>query len=86
MIFECSNEIVNLRFPYEGKNIERRNLGILSIVIDIIIMSIFLITIWFISYLVKKDSERHKNLLFETKEFAVSVKNLPKLNYFYSIE
>jgi hypothetical protein len=86
VIFECSNEIVNLRFPYEGKNIERRNLGILSIVIDIIIMSIFLITIWFISYLVKKDSERHKNLLFETKEFAVSVKNLPKLNYFYSIE
>ena len=75
-----------MRFPYEGKNIERRNLGILSIVIDIIIMSIFLITIWFISYLVKKDSERHKNLLFETKEFAVSVKNLPKLNYFYSIE
>ena len=86
MIFECSNEIVNLRFPYEGRDIERRNLGILTVVIDIVIMTIFIVTIWFITYLVRKDSERHKNLLFETKEFAVSVRNLPILNCFYSIE
>lgn len=25
------------------------------------------------------DSERHKNLLFETKEFAVMITNLPKM-------
>jgi hypothetical protein len=35
---------------------------------------------------VRKDSERHKNLLFETKEFAISVRNLPILDHFYSIE
>lgn len=52
-IFECSNEIVNLRYPFEDDQIERSNLGLISVITDIVIMSIFLLTLWCISYLVK---------------------------------
>jgi hypothetical protein len=65
---------------------ERKDLGILSVIIDIVIMTMFLFAIWIISYLVRLDSERHKRLLFETKEFSVIVNNLPKITSLYTIE
>ena len=51
----------------------------LAVCIDIVIMVFFILGIWIIQYLIKLDSERHKKLLFETKEFAVMIDNLPKI-------
>ena len=86
MIFECSNEIVKMRYPYEDEQIERSDLGILSVVIDIAVMSVFLICLWFMRYFVHKEKERQKTLLFETKEFSVRISNLPKVTQFYGME
>ena len=65
---------------------ERKDLGILSVIIDIVVMTFFLFALWIISYLVRLDSERHKNLLFETKEFSIIVTNLPNISSLFTIE
>lgn len=75
-----------MRYPLTDKIMERKDLGILSVIIDIVIMTCFLFAIWIMSYLVRLDSERHKRLLFETKEFSVIVNNLPKITSLYTIE
>jgi hypothetical protein len=49
-------------------------------------MTIFLLSIWTLSYLIKVDSERHRNLLFETREFSVTISNLPRLSQEYTLE
>ena len=85
-IFECENDAIDLRYFLSGKTIERRDLGILAVITDIVIMTFFLFAIWTISYLVRLDSERHKNLLFETKEFSVIVDNLPKITSIFTVE
>lgn len=64
----------------------RKDLGIFAVVLDILLMTLFLLALWAIQWLVQLDSERHRQLLFETKEFAVTVNNLPELGYHYSIE
>ena len=58
---------------------DRRRLGIIVVVLDIVITSIVLLAIWTIQYLVKVDAERHKNLLFETQEFSIMINNLPQV-------
>lgn len=68
---ECSNENIALYGPFAGKFIERKDLGIAAVILDIFIMASFLFGLWSISYFVKVDSERHRKLLFETQEFAV---------------
>ena len=85
-IFECENDIITLRYPWEGNTMERKDLGILSVIIDIVVMTFFLFALWIISYLVRLDSERHKNLLFETKEFSIIVTNLPNISSLFTIE
>lgn len=85
-IFECENDVINLRYFLKDKTMERKDLGLLSVITDIIIMTSFLFAIWIISYLVRVDSERHKRLLFETKEFSVIVSNLPKITTIYTVE
>ena len=85
-IFECENEVIKMRYPLTDKIMERKDLGILSVIIDIVIMTCFLFAIWIMSYLVRLDSERHKRLLFETKEFSIIVNNLPKITSLYTIE
>jgi len=85
-VVECQNEIISLSEPFNNTTIERKTLGFIAVGTDIFVMTCFLFGIWVITYLVKLDSERHKNLLFETKEFSVVVDNLPTLSEDYTIE
>lgn len=85
-VVECSNENVELLSPFEGKTIKRKNLGFYAVFTDLLLMTMFLFALWFITYFIKVDSERHRNLLFETSEFSVIVNNLPELNEDYTIE
>ena len=54
--------------------------------IDFGVMVVFALAIIYWRAQVKLDSERHKNLLFETREFAVEIKNLPELTTEYTLE
>lgn len=63
---ECSNENIELQGYFEGDKVSRTDVGLMAVIIDLVIMTIFLIGLWMLSYFVKVDSERHKNLLFET--------------------
>ena len=67
---ECSNENIQLYNYWQGAlsgdSIKRKDVGIAAVMIDIALMTFFLIGLWMLSYFVKVDSERHKNLLFET--------------------
>ena len=45
-----------------------------------------MLTLWFLSYFVGVDSERHRNLLFETSEFSLILNNLPTLDDNYTLE
>jgi hypothetical protein len=58
----------------------------LAVFIDLGYMIFFLFCIWTISYLITVDSERHRNQLFETREFGISISNLPKLSQNLTIE
>ena len=67
---ECSNENIELgegMFSiFEGDKINRTDVGLIAVVIDLGIMTIFLFGLWLLQYFVKMDSERHKNLFVET--------------------
>ena len=82
-LVECRNEMIDLG---DEKFISRKQIGIAAVCIDLFIMMVFLLSIWIITYFVKLDSDRHNNLLFETKEFSVAIKNLPTLDKEYTIE
>jgi len=71
---------------FDKYKLDRKTLGIAAVCLDLLYMAMFLGMIWVVKYLVKVDSERHKNLLFETSEFSIQVKNLPHLDENYSIE
>jgi hypothetical protein len=72
---ECSNENIELgkgMFSiFEGDKINRTDVGLIAVVIDLGIMTIFLFGLWLLQYFVKMDSERHKNLFVETQEFSI---------------
>ena len=69
---ECSNENIELQGEFfEGDKISRTDVGLIAVIIDLAIMTSFLFGLWLLSYFVKADSERHKNLLFETQEFSI---------------
>ena len=55
------------------------------VLIDLLIMFIFILFLWIVTYLVKIDAERHKKLLFETSEFSITIRNFPKLSNDYHI-
>ena len=66
----------------EPFRMEREDLAYMVVIIDLIILICYLGHIWILHYSIKVDTERHKNLLFETSEFAVMFKKLPgKKNY-----
>ena len=75
-------DISNTLFPDTPK-IERDFLAIFVVSTDLACVFGFLLYLWFITYFIKVDAERHKNLLFETQEFAVEIDNLPKLSADY---
>ena len=49
-------------------------------------MVCLLFMLWFLIYFVRVDAERHRNLLYETQEFALEFHKLPKLKQDYSAE
>ena len=83
---KCSNEEIPLWGPLEGVNISRTNLGLISVITDLVQMTMLLLALWFITYFIRLDSERHKNLLFETQEFGLQISNVPKLSSGYDLE
>lgn len=83
-VVECLNDDVELRYPFEGSKISRADIGFLAVSIDLVVMLLFMINLMMTSWLVKIDSERHKNLLFETNEFSISVSHLPRLSPDYT--
>jgi len=85
-VTECSNEEITLMEPFDGMTLDRKDLGIIAVVTDLTYMTMFLFFLWSISYFVRVDTERHKQLLFETSEFSVSIGNLPRLTKDYTIE
>ena len=82
-LVECRNEMIPL-----GDDLfkSRMDIGISAVCLDLVIMLMFLLALWVITYFVKLDSDRHNNLLFETKEFSASIQNLPELKSDYTIE
>ena len=56
------------------------------VIFDLVLMVSFLLAIWVIIHYVKNDVQRHRSMLFETKEFAMEFSNLPKLDQNYSID
>jgi len=82
-LVECRNENIDIG---DDQYISRVDIGIAAVCIDLGIMMIFLLSLWIITYFVKLDSDRHNNLLFETKEFSIAINNLPPLDNNYTIE
>jgi len=82
-LVECRNEMIGLG---DNNFISRKDIGIAAVSIDLVIMLIFLLSLWIVTYFVKLDSDRHNNLLFETREFSIMINNLPPLDNDYTIE
>ena len=83
----CSSIFIDLRngfipIPEDSKisELSRENLGVIVVAFDLLVMTCFLIAIWFINNFVRIDAERHKNMLLETKDFALEFWRLPNLN------
>lgn len=85
-VVECSNEEIELYPPLQGLSLDRKTLGLIAVFTDLAYMVFFLLSLWLISYLIRRDVQRHRNMLFETSEFAVVVQNLPRLTSTYSLE
>ena len=65
-VIRCKNQDVNLGAPLDSKFMKRESIGLLVVIIDSIIMLTFMIMLWYISYSIKCDVDRHDNLMFET--------------------
>jgi hypothetical protein len=55
-IVECGNEDIQLRWPLEDESMTRNDVGIVSVTIDLLIMSLFMGALWFIQTGVKRDT------------------------------
>ena len=60
--------------------IQRETLGTIVVIFDLASIAALTIYLWLIPQYIKVDAERHRNLLFETKEFALEFDNLPKIS------
>jgi len=63
-----------------GLSVARKQIALLAVGIDLCVVFAFLFFLWHITYYVKLEAERHRNLLVETQEFALEFTNLPKVN------
>ena len=63
-----------------GIEITRSTIAYTAVATNLLVMLTFLLALWFMSYSVKVDIQRHKNKFFETSEFAVMFKMAPNLN------
>lgn len=82
-VVECRNEKIKMNYPFDHIDLDRSTVGYFAVLLDLSYMGIFLFCIWVMSYLVSIDAERHRNLLFESREFAIEIFNLPKLTENY---
>ena len=90
---ECANKFIILSGNKTDSSadaavstLSRDNLGIIIVSIDSVIMVLFLLFIWAVQYMVKLDTERHRNALLETHQFALIFTNLPVLSEGYPLE
>jgi len=54
--------------------------------VDLVVMLAYILAIWIIMYLVKREVKRNKNNLVETQNFSVEIKRLPNLDKDYPLE
>ena len=85
-IVTCSNEKIFFSEDDKSKFITRVDLGMIIVGVDTIVMMSFVGALIYWQAQVANDSERHRNLLFETSGFSIQVSNLPKLNDSYTAE
>jgi hypothetical protein len=52
---------------------------------DLISIAALMVYLYLIPQYIKVDAERHRNLLFETKEFALEFQNLPEVSHIYPV-
>lgn len=89
MTYFCILENIPLVNPVNREvivEIERGTLGTAVVLTDLFIMLCFIMALWFIIYFVRKETERHKKLLFESKDFAIELWRLPKLTNTYNVD
>ena len=55
------------------------------VLIDLTIMIVFILSIWIITRLMEREKARSKQMLVETKDFALEFKNLPVLTKNFTI-
>ena len=89
----CANKYIGAsKLDKDGKLIQqdsgvsREDLAFLIVIMDSTIMFIFLVSIWIVDYFIKMDIQRHKKQLIETKQFAVTISNLPPTDDKYNID
>jgi hypothetical protein len=90
---ECANKFIILSGNYTDDSTEsaistlsRDSLGIIIVVVDGAVMTVFLLFIWSAQYLIKADTQRNKNKLLETHNFTVVFKGLPEITESYPLE
>ena len=57
----------------------------LVVTFDLATIGAFMVYLWLVPQYVKVDAERHRNLLYETQEFAIEFDNLPKISEDYPV-
>ena len=94
LVVLCSNKYIGTSKIDEktGKLVQpdhghtREGLAFLIVIMDSIIMTIFLLSIFTVDYIIKLDILRHKQGLLETKQFAVQISKLPKTNDKFGVD
>ena len=67
-------------------SITREQLGYFIAITDLITIISLLIFLIFVQRAIKLESKRHRDLMLETKEFSIFVKNLPQITKNFTIE
>ena len=66
-VIECGTDDIELRWPFEGKTMPRDIIGIICVGIDLLIMFMFMLTLWYVQSGVKRDTEIYRKKMYETK-------------------
>ena len=81
---ECANKfivlsgnITNSTDEAAVSTLSRDDLGMIIVSIDTLVMVAFMIFLWSLQYLIKLDTDRHRNQLLETHFFACQFTHLP---------
>ena len=55
-VVTCTNEQIRLNAPFHGKQIRRKSVGVMAVIIDLMIMVTFLGALWVLQHYVQIDS------------------------------